>query len=51
MAKAPERPKLPPDDPMSEEAEERRAQRDLDRAKGNAPDPIKEAIAKLHAAN
>jgi hypothetical protein len=40
------RPKLPPDDPYSEEAEERRAQRDLDRAKGKAPNPLKEALGK-----
>ena len=40
------RPELPPNDPMSEAAELRRAERDLARAKGDAPNPLKEALAR-----
>jgi len=39
-----ERPKLPADDPYSLEAEEARAERELDRAKRGAASPIAQAI-------
>lgn len=44
------RPKLPAHDPYSDEAEEARAQRALDRAKGNLPDPAADVIARQRAA-
>lgn len=44
------RPKLPPDDPLSEEAEEARAERDLARARDKIPHPIDVAIAHVEGA-
>lgn len=39
MAEPEKRPKLPPDDPFSEEAEERRAQYEADMIAGKVPRP------------
>ena len=42
-----ERPKLPPEDPYSEEAELARLQRDEDRRKNTIPSPIEVAIKRI----